>query len=211
MLNPAARLPVAVVLDTSGSMDGEPIAELRGAVDRFLADLAADDDARASCDVAFLGVGERVSILRPFGLAHVGGLTSALEADGPTPLGEGVVAALDLLEQRKEQYRTRRLRYFQPWLVVITDGQPTDDTDLAQWRVARAREARRLTVFPVAVGPRADVDRLRALAGGVDPARLRGLEFRRFFQWLSASVSVVSRSQPGQGLALPSPFEWIDT
>jgi uncharacterized protein YegL len=211
MLNPATRLPVAVVLDTSGSMHGEPIRELASGVELFLEQVGADPDASASCDLAFVSLGAKVRVLRPFGLARAGGLASCLEAEGPTPMGEGVSLALDLLEHRKALYRSRGVRYFQPWLVLMTDGQPSDDTRRIEQRVSGAVEQRRLTVFPVAIGPSADLARLRAIAGGVDPVRLKGLDFRAFFRWLSASMSATSRSRPGLGVRMPSPFEWIES
>ena len=37
------------------------------------------------------------------------------------------------------------------------------------------------------------------------PIKLRGLMFRELFQWLSNSLSGVSRSQVGDRLLLPSP------
>ena len=37
------------------------------------------------------------------------------------------------------------------------------------------------------------------------PIKLRGLKFRELFMWLSNSLSGVSRSQPGDALALPAP------
>ena len=209
LCSPTTRLPIAVILDTSGSMAGRPLEELQEALALFLAEIARDADASASADLAVITVGGSVMVHRPFSLASSGGMP-ALEADGATPLGEGVTAALRLLDERKAQYRAAGTPYYQPWLVILTDGAATDDTARAAAQTARLVRERKLTVFPVGVGARADLDQLQLLAGGARPMRLKGLAFGAFFRWLSASVSCASRSTPGQGVALPSPFSWVE-
>ncbi|MGV8122516.1 MAG: hypothetical protein AB2L14_22385 [Candidatus Xenobiia bacterium LiM19] len=41
------------------------------------------------------------------------------------------------------------------------------------------------------------MDTLRRLSPKHAPLRLKGLNFKNFFEWLSKSVSVVSQSTPG--------------
>ena len=53
-------------------------------------------------------------------------------------LGEGVTAALRLLDERKAQYRAAGTPYYQPWLVILTDGAATDDTARATSAIASA-------------------------------------------------------------------------
>jgi uncharacterized protein YegL len=50
----------------------------------------------------------------------------------------------------------------------------------------------------------ADFDVLRQISPRT-PIKLRGLAFRELFQWLSNSLSGVSRSQVGDVLRLPAP------
>ena len=55
--NPSARCPVALVLDTSGSMDGSPIHELNAGAQLFIDEVQANDLARWSVDVAVYTAG----------------------------------------------------------------------------------------------------------------------------------------------------------
>lgn len=45
-----------------------------------------------------------------------------MEAEGMTCMGEGLSLALDLLEKRKAKYKATGVDYYQPILVVMSDG-----------------------------------------------------------------------------------------
>jgi len=64
---------------------------------------------------------------------------------GTTTMGAALNLAMDDVEAQKQAYRNADLEYYRPWLFVLTDGEPTDDsvfTSAAQ-RAARAERARR--------------------------------------------------------------------
>ena len=86
---PCPRLPVAVVLDTSESMRGKPLAELGEALDLFLATVSADPEARDACDVAFVSVGQPAIVkLGAYDYSIYGGLDAKVElvsADSTQP------------------------------------------------------------------------------------------------------------------------------
>ena len=126
----------------------------------------------------------------------------ALIADGTTAMGQGVNLALDLLEVRKGDYQRAGVDYYQPWMVIMTDGEPTDDISRASERVRKLCETRKLSVFPIAIGAAANMDTLAMLSPGRPPLRLKGLNFKEFFLWLSRSVSRVSQSTPGETVPL---------
>ena len=188
-------------------MAGEPIVSLGEALTQFLAGVDADEYARDICEIALVRVGGDVRIVRPFAQAREG-MSESLDAGGCTPMGEAVMMAIDLVEERMRQYGAKGIRHFPPWLVILTDGQPTDATSAAEERVARLVAAKMLTVFPVAIGRDADLARLRKIAGGTPPARLAGLDFQSFFRWLTASVSAVLQSSPGDRVPMPSGVVW---
>ena len=51
-------------------------------------------------------------------------LVPEMEAEGMTCMGEGLSLALDLLEKRKAKYKATGVDYYQPILVVMSDGLP---------------------------------------------------------------------------------------
>ena len=113
--------------------------------------------------------------------------------------------ALELLEKRKEEYRSKGVDYYQPWLVLMTDGSPNGSTRELERAVQRTEElvrAKKLTVFPIGIGAEADMKKLEEFSPGRTPLKLQGLKFREFFTWLSRSVSKTSQSIPGESVPL---------
>lgn len=91
--------------------------------------------------------------------------------------------------------------YYQPILVVMSDGHPNGDRKVWEETTERIRElgtARKLSVVAVGIGNDADMEMLAKVSPRQRPVRLNGLQFREFFAWLSRSVANVSASLPGE-------------
>ena len=202
--NPTARVPICLCLDTSGSMHGAPIAELNSGVRHFLDAVRADEIAQWSAEVVVVTFGPDVAKLLDFGPVQKQQVP-VLSANGGTPLAGAVQLALDTLDERKREYQGNGVDYYQPWLVLMTDGNPTDpphEVDTAAARTAELVRGRKLSIFAIGIGGAADMDALRRFSPTRQPLRLQGLKFKEFFEWLSKSVQVVSRSTPGQDIEL---------
>lgn len=199
--NPTARVPICLVLDVSGSMKGAPIQELNEGVRLFFDAIRADEVAQHAAEVCIVTFGATVEKALDFmSVEHQ--MIPTLRADGSTPMGEGVSMGLDMLEARKEDYKRAGVDYFQPWMVVMTDGEPTDDISVAANRINTLVLSKKLTVFPIGIGEAANIPKLSTLSPNRPPLRLQGLNFREFFTWLSRSVSRVSQSMPGESVEL---------
>jgi uncharacterized protein YegL len=199
--NPSARVPICLVLDVSGSMSGAPIRELQEGVEMFFDAVRADEVAQYAAEIAIVTFGGQAKKALDFFAISRQEIPS-LEATGDTPMGQAVVLALDLLEARKTEYRNAGVDYFQPWMVLMTDGQPTDSIDVAAQRLKELIAGKKITIFPIAIGDGADLNELGRLSPNRPPLRLKGLNFGEFFMWLSRSVSRVSQSTPGESVAL---------
>lgn len=199
--NPTARVPICLVLDVSSSMDGAPIKELNGGVEMFFDAIRGDEVAQYAAEICVVTFGESVSKMLDF-MSIERQEAPKLRASGLTPMGGGVNLALDLLEARKEDYKRAGVDYYQPWMVIMTDGGPTDNISGAAARIKSLVSTKKLTVFPIAIGDAADLQTLATLSPTRPPLRLKGLNFSEFFTWLSRSVSKVSQSMPGETVEL---------
>lgn len=72
-----------------------------------------------------------------------------------TCMGEGLSLALDLLEKRKTKYKATGVDYYQPILVVMSDGLPNGNRRVWDEAVERIRAlcaSRKLSVVAVGIG-----------------------------------------------------------
>lgn len=197
--NPTPRIPIGLVLDFSGSMVGAPITELRGGVLQFLDEIRSNDLTLYSAEIGIVAFNDRAECVADFATAdHLQPVFP--EANGCTYMGEGIQMTLDLLDQRKQCYKKAGVDYYQPILVVMSDGKPNGDPRILREQTERIRELvnkRRLTVIAVGIGSGADMVTLEKLSPKNPPVRLSHLQFREFFAWLSMSAENVSASLPG--------------
>ncbi|RDB44900.1 VWA domain-containing protein [Halomonas sp. DQ26W] len=205
--NPSPRCACMLVLDTSASMFGQPIRELNSGVQAFISAIKEDDMAACSVELGVITAGGKVTEQLPFTTAMNISQCRRFVASGLTPLGAAMDLALDRLEERTAAYRKAGVAYYQPWLVVISDGVPTDQWQAASARARSLAQQRKMVVMPVGV-EEADLDALGAFS--TRPAkRLDGLKFREFFLWLSASMSRVSASaSTTEQVRLPPTDSW---
>lgn len=200
-VNPEPRCACVLILDTSGSMSGEPIRQLNQGLALFRDELQRDTLASKRVEVALVEFGP-VRVVHDF-VTPERFEAPTLEASSDTPMGAAIVKALTMLEERKAQYKQAALAQFRPWVFLITDGAPTDDWLEAARIVREGEKARKFSFFAVGVEG-ADMTTLRQISTRA-PLQLKGLAFRELFQWLSGSLSSVSRSRPGEEVPMTNP------
>ena len=228
--NPTPRIPICLCLDTSGSMgrtvggtrtgetifsDGKEwnvvtggtscISEMQQGIEQFYKAIREDETAMYSAEIAIVSFADRAACVEDFANIERQEKVPKLTAQGNTAIGEGVNLALDLLEKRKEEYKAKGVDYFQPWLVLMTDGAPNGDREALIHAINRTRDQvndGKLTVFPIGIGKAADLNTLNEFSPKNPALRMQGLQFKEFFSWLSQSVSAASKSSPGEDIEL---------
>ena len=201
--NPERRCPVVLLLDTSGSMSGEAIAALNDGVRLFRETLLADEVAAKRVEIAIISFGP---VKEETGFVGAESFVAPLlQAGGDTPAGAAILAGIDLLEDRKQQIRAHGVDMYRPWIMLVTDGAPTDNWAAAAEAVHRGEKDRAFAFFTIGVEG-ANMDILRRIAPPERaPIPLKGLNFRELFLWLSGSLKAVSGSKPGTEVPLQSP------
>lgn len=202
--NPEPRCPCLLLLDVSGSMGGQPIAELNAGLTTFKDELAADSLAMKRVEVGIVTFGP-VKTEQLFQTAeHF--YPPTLVSQGDTPMGEAIRQGLEMIRQRKEEYRSNAISYYRPWVFLITDGGPTDEWKSAAAAVREGDASKAFAFFAIGVKG-ANMDTLKQISVR-EPLSLEGLRFRELFSWLSSSLRSVSRSTPGTEVPLAPPTGW---
>jgi uncharacterized protein YegL len=202
--NPTPRTPVCLCLDVSLSMEPN-MDELNKGIQTFVNSVRADEIAKYSVELAVVSFGVSVDSVCDFQTLDRPLTIPELQANGPTPMAAAVDLSLTMLENRKAWYKQTSMEYYQPWFVLMTDGQPTDPPEMiakASMRIAEMVNARKLTVFAIGIGPAASLEALRAFSPGRPPALLKGSNFEKMFAWISQSVQQPSKSRPGEQVDL---------
>jgi uncharacterized protein YegL len=196
------HVPVILIVDRSSSMSHrDNIGQLNQGMHAFKDAILNDPLAAKRVDLCLISFNEDCTIESEFGSIH-NFTPPRLHAQGLTAMGSAIRTGMEKLRNRLSQYETQGIDCYRPWIVLMTDGMPTDmslgdQTWQSTRRLIRGGEAKkRFMFFGIGVAQEA-IPALSQLGAARPPLLLRQDKFDRMFDWLSASFSSISRSQPG--------------
>ena len=198
------HVPAVLLVDTSYSMSGAPIAELNQGLKDFYTALSQDDLAMGRAEVTVISFNSSVNVELGFRPAEEY-VAPELSASGCTSMNQAMITALDEIQARKELYKQNGVKWYRPWLFVLTDGAPTDDSyeSEAIQKVRSAIEGKKITYMPMGIGPGADTKQLQKYypenCAQKIVLKANAENFKSAFQWLSASLTEISHSNPNLG------------
>ncbi len=214
------RLPVYLLLDTSGSMAGAPIQALRLGVEQFKKEVESDPFAKESVYMGIITFGGEAEFvtkgLVPFENFSREFRTDSLIANGQTPLGQALWLLVESLDKDiRSSVKGGEKGDWKPLIFILTDGEPTDEWQEPQQVILNRSSKKVINMITVGCGPRINEQNLKDISiGPTFKMDNDDASFKRFFQWVSQSVRVASKavSQFGGGdkpADLPPPPDGI--
>lgn len=193
------RLPVYLLLDTSGSMTGEPIEAVKNGVQMMVHSLRQNPQAIETAFVSIITFDSEAKQLIP--LTDLASFqTVDLKAAGTTALGAALSLLADKLENEVTKTTLEQKGDWKPIVFIMTDGVPTDD-----WQAGfqKLKAVKKGLIVGCAAGNNADDKVLKEIADQV--VRLSNTDadsIGKFFQWVSASIATTSTKIEETGIDL---------
>ncbi|MCX8494686.1 MAG: VWA domain-containing protein [Akkermansiaceae bacterium] len=185
------RLPVFLVLDTSGSMSGEPIQAVKNGVQMLVSALRQDPQALETAFLSVITFDSSAHELVP--LTDLPSFQAPdITASGVTSMGEALSLVADCAKRDVIKASSTQKADWRPMVFLMSDGVPTDDFEKG---LARFQQEKWGAVVACAVN-NADVSILKRIApeAVVQLDTSDSASMSAFFKWVTASIGLSSKS-----------------
>lgn len=206
----ARPLPVVLLADVSGSMSTNgKVDALNDAVHDMLESFAGEDESRAEIHVSVITFGKGgAKVHQPLAPASTV-QWRRMTAGGDTPMGAALNAATAMIDDRAQDPS----RAYRPTIILVSDGQPTDEWQAPLKRLLGAERASKAARFAMGIGADADEAMLSAFLAAPEARVYRAHEARQikqFFRWVTMSVTQRSRSANPDSVIAAEPTDLDD-
>ena len=195
------RLPVYLLLDTSGSMSGEPIEAVKNGVQIMISTLRQNPQAIETAYLSVITFDSTAQQIIPLTDLATFQMVD-LRASGTTALGAALSLVAERIDNEVMSTTLEQKGDWKPLVFIMTDGIPTDD-----WRQGLNAFSSKKTAFTVAcaAGSGVDTSILKQITENVvslDTADSSSIS--KFFTWVTASIGVTSTKIEDSGKEIGS-------
>ena len=184
------RLPVYLLIDSSGSMNGEPIHSVNEGLRAMMSALKQDLYALDTVHLSLITFDREIKEIFP--LTPIRGIEIediVPPSSGPTHLGEALEYIIECYSRDNHQ------NDFLPMLFVMTDGKPSD-VMLFDEMSQKIKKLNFSSIIGCAAGPKAKTEYLQKFSTSVISMEMvDSSSFLAFFKWVSDSISKESQNK----------------
>ncbi|MFK7996808.1 MAG: VWA domain-containing protein [Granulosicoccus sp.] len=202
------RLPVYLLVDTSGSMRGEPIEAVNNGIKSLTASLRQDPQALESVYLSIVTFDAQVKVvceLTPLESFNAPPITTP--DSGPTHLGKALATLANTVKNDVRKSSETQKGDWAPMLFTLSDGKASDRLVFEE-SIPLIRAAGFASIVGLAAGPKANPDDLNKFCDHVAVMEtMDGQSFSKFFQWVSEAINTGNRSGNIKGALPPPPAE----
>ena len=201
------HLPVYILIDTSGSMKGEPIESVKVGLTDMVATLRQDPYALETVCISIITFDKDVKQILPLTELENLQLPNIVTPDsGPTHMGAALNLLCDKIDVEVQKGTTEQKGDWRPLLFLLTDGKPSDIQEYNQV-LSRVKNLNFASIVACAAGPQAKTEPLQKLTDQV--FRLDNMDataFKKFFVWVSDVIGLGGKSVgTTDAIELPGP------
>lgn len=206
------RLPVYILIDTSGSMRGEPIESVKVGLEAMLAGLRRDPFALESASISIITFDREVRCLLPLTPLEELQLPEIVTPEaGPTHTGAALQMLCRQVDQEVRMSTPEQKGDWMPLLFLLTDGKPSD-IQVYKEAIPEVKKRKFANIVACAAGMKAQTDPLKLLTDNVYTLdSLDSATFRQFFKWVTGVINEGSKSvSSADDITLPPPPDEVN-
>lgn len=208
----ARRLPVYLLIDTSGSMKGEPIESVKVGIEAMLSTLRNDPYALETVSISIITYDKDVNQLIPLTPIDDLQMPEITTPDsGPTHMGAALEMLCEKVDKEVNKGTKEQKGDWMPLLFLMTDGKPSD-IQAYNNVIPKIKNSNFATIVCCAAGPKAKTEELRLLTDKVYQIdTLDSATLMKFFKWVSGIIGEGNKSMGAtEELILPPPPEEVN-
>ena len=193
-------------------MKGEPIESVKVGIESMLSSLRQEPYALESVNISIITYDREVKVLAPltpledFQLPEI-----VCPESGPTHTGAALELLCKQVDSEVQLSTPERKGDWMPLLFLLTDGKPSD-IQVYNNAIPQVRKRHFASIVACAAGMHAKTPPLKQLTDQVYALdTLDSASFKKFFQWVSASIEIGNKSIGATDeLELPPPPEEVN-